>query len=105
MWLLAKMAPSVRQTWLPLGLVVVAAAAIALYSRSALRVSVVGIPSEAQNPSQLYQIGDQEFLAMNTGVSAQRSREAGRTDARMATKDKMLNAYMQTRLNNPAQLP
>ena len=65
------MAPSVRQTWLPLGLVVVAAAAIALYSRSALRVSAVDVPSEAQNPSQLYQIGDQEFLAMNSGASAQ----------------------------------
>lgn len=59
-----------RQTWLPLGAVVMAAVAMGLYSRSAPGPSTAAAPSEAQMPSQLYQIGDQEFLSMNSGACA-----------------------------------
>ena len=64
------MVSAARQTWLPLGAVVMAAVAVGLYSRSARGPSAAAALSEAQMTSQLYQIGDQEFLAMNSGARA-----------------------------------
>ena len=59
--------PSFRQTWLPLGLVAVAAVAVGLHTwREGMAQSAVSVAPE-QRPSELYQIGDQEYLAMNSG--------------------------------------
>lgn len=57
-----------RQTVLPLGLVVAAAIGVGFHSHLT-QAPAVGDLLEQQEPTQLYQIGDQEFLAMNSGIT------------------------------------
>lgn len=58
-----------RQSLLPLGLVVAAALGVGLHLHLKAAPSA-DVLLEQQDPTQLYQIGDQEFLAMNSGIAA-----------------------------------
>jgi hypothetical protein len=58
-----------RQTLVPLGLVVAVALGVALHAHLARGPAAAGLLEQPrQNTAQLYQIGDQEFLAMNSGI-------------------------------------
>jgi hypothetical protein len=62
-----------RQTLVPLGLVVAVALGVALHAHLARGPAAAGLLEQPrQNTAQLYQIGDQEFLAMNSGISGAR---------------------------------
>jgi hypothetical protein len=63
------MAPSFRHTLMPLGVVVTAALALTLglHARNAAQVRPEELEGMAQARTELYQIGDQEYLAMNSG--------------------------------------
>ena len=58
---------SYRQTALPLGLVVAAAIGVGLHTHLT-QMPAAGDLLEQQEATELYQIGDQEFLAMNSGI-------------------------------------
>jgi hypothetical protein len=66
--------PTYRHTLLPLSIVMAVVLVVGLHSRTVRTpAEAMAAPAE-QDPTQLYQIGDQEFLTMNSGKLATSAR-------------------------------